>query len=452
MRSPIRLAVVPLAVALAASVATAVQPIESLDCQYVLVVDACQKKLLVYPVGLAAAANTIALDGDLAGSFAPGGVDFATVPEYAASYVFLTQGPFLRVLHQAELTTPRLVDLEQDLGLTGIWLFRVHAAEPVQINGVTRYPLYAVGGRSGQPWLLVFDQEALLAGELVPSEVLLASGPLCDDPLDCSGVGIDVAAGAYPAVGGVQDARVSMLKAVGGMAYQFFYSVTLHEDLTFDVFLDPANAEGVPLSASLPLSLGVDYDSFGLQAWGVFQTSGTVADLTGGGAACALPGDPTDVEVWGPGVGLDHSNYLFVTTNVPDGADLLLAYPADECPGDSAAGAELTIGAVPQALALSSDRSNTPWVYTVNRDYGISARHLLLTSDGGSGDRIEVDEALDIPLDGCPYEVTIRDPAYNDSCETFPTQSPKPPRIDCDEDPDDPRCAEKEEPVDFGEE
>lgn len=459
MRSPFQVVVPALVAVAAASVAFAVSPLPPLDCQYVHVVDPCQKKLLIYALGDDQPAYELSLDDDPAGQYDLGGIDFATVPEYGSSFVFVTQGPFLHVRHQALLALPRLVDLEQDLGLGGSWLFRVHAGEAVEIGSVLRYPLYAIGALSGEPWLLVFDQEALLAEALDPdaafdpAAALLASGPVCVDGVGCAGIGIDVAAGSSPAVGGVQGAYASVLNVADGSAYQRFYEITLHEDLTFDVSFDAANEEGLPFSASLALSLGLDYDSLGLQAYGAFQTSSVIADLSDGGDdSCPLPGDPTDVVVWGPGPGLEHDHFHFVTTNDPYGEDLLLGFPVGECPDGNESAIELQIGAMPQALAVDSDTSTTPWVYTVSRDHGITAFHLRLSSEAGEEDRIEVDGVLDIPVDGCPYEVTIRDPSYR-VCEDFPDGTPKPPKVDCEEDPDDPRCADrdKEKPVDLQE-
>lgn len=451
MWSPTRVAVLGVVLTFAASVSLAERPLEPLECQYVHVVDPCQKKLFVFDVEPPQIQHGISLDGGDAGAFDPGGIDFATVPEYGADFSFVTQGWFLRVIDQTEDTPQRTVDLRDLPDLSDFWSLNVDAATPVLINSENRYPLYVVGGRAGEPWLAILDQEVLLAETLDPSALVLASGPLCLDGAECVGGAMDIATSGFLLGAGIQEAYASVFNVVDGLAYQQFYRVDLQVDFTFNVVLEPWNDEGEPFSASAPLALGVDYDGDGLQPFGVFQTSSVVADLTNGDSSCPLPGDPTDVAVWGPGSGLDNPFFHFVTSSDPGGPGLLLGFPAGECPSDSEEFLTLQVGGLPHALGLSSDTSSTPWVYTANKEHGISAVHLWISPDGSIGDRIRIldDSVLDLPFEGCPARLSIRDEGVID-CADFPVGEPKPPKVDCDVDPDDPRCSKTH--VDFGEE
>lgn len=451
MRPPARGALLVLVV-LTIFGALSARPVAAAECQYAHVVDPCSKALLILGVEPPSLEHGIPLGQDEVGQCEPGGVDFSTVPGYAADYSFVTQGWFLRVIRQTAAEPWRTLDLRGIAGLSDLWLLNLEAAAPIPLEGENRYPLYAVGARSGQPWLVVFDQGALLAETLDPAALVLASGPVCVDGVDCAGVGVDVAVSGSLDGDGSQEAYASVLNITGGLGYQRFYRVDLHADATFDVVFDFWNEEGEPFSASAPLALGVDYDGGGLQPFGIFQTSSVVADLDDRTASCALPGDPTDVAVWGPDSDLKHPYFHFVTSSDPSGPDLLLGFPAGGCPYDDGGYLVLPVGGLPHAVAVSSDTSTTPWVFTANKEQGISAVHLSISSEGGV-DLVEVlgDSVPHIDLEGCPARLSIRDEAYT-SCP-FLYGEPKPPKVDCLVDPDDPRCVDRDNkmPVEFGE-
>jgi hypothetical protein len=56
-------------------------------------------------------------------------------------------------------------------------------------------------------------------------------------------------------------------------------------------------------------------------------------------------------------------------------------------------------------------------------------------------------------MEGCPTRLVIRDEEVT-RCAMFPVGDPRNPKVDCDEDPDDPRCSDppddKTHPVDLG--
>jgi len=409
------------------------------DCQYVQVVDQCRKSLLVLDVGGDEILGRVALDEGAAGQFMPGGVDYASVPGYDDIYSFVAQGPFL---HVVDLTRPspwRTFDVAFDGGLPGIVLSRVHAADPVVVDSQPRYPLYAIGSLAGEPWLVLLDQEALLAEPLDPAAVLLSAGPIRQAG---AGVGLDVAAGWPSAGGAIQEAYASVLDQPDGDYRLRFYRIPVGEDFSFEGFLDPWNDEGLPFDGSALRTNGLDYDGSGTQPFGVFQTSRVARNLSSGESSCTLAGDPTDVAVWGPGSAMEHADFLFVTSRNESGGDLLIGFPALECPDGNPASLTVALDGLPRALALSSVTSDTPWIYTANRYESITAVHLQLSSSSADGDRIDLLESFDVTVEGgCPYAVAIRDESFYE-CADFSSgnQEAKPPKVDCEADPEDPRC------------
>jgi hypothetical protein len=410
-------------------------------CQYVVVIDEAQNGLCILNVGEQEGVGGVSLDWGDAGEYQAGGVDFTTVPGSSERITFVAQGPFVRVV---DLTRPSPfinLDLDSQFGLTGIGLKRLDAAEPVSIGGVLRYPLYAAGSLAGLPWIVVLDQEALLERSTV-SQALLFAGPLDPNGDEYAGVGLDVAAGGPPAGEGVQEAYVSVLEKPDQEQWLKIYRLVLHEDFSLDVSLDPWNDEGVPYDGSAPRANGLRYDRTGTRPFGVFQTTSVVKDLSNGESSCALSGHPNDVAVWGPDSGMESPEYLFVTSVTPLGSDLILGFPAGGCPDGGADTLSFPVSGFPRALALSSTTSSTPWIYTAHRFGQIGALNLALSSDS-EGDRIEVLESFFLPVNGGPADVAIRDEAHQVCLEIYEwawESDPRLPKVDCDEDPDDPRC------------
>jgi hypothetical protein len=424
-------------------------------CQYVLVVDEENKGVFILNVGETHFAGGVGLDEGEEGEFQPSGVDFATVPEVSDRVAFLTQGRFLRAL---DLTwaVPRLtIDLESQLGLDGIILRGLDAAEPIDIGGELRYPLYVTGHVAGSAWVLVFDQEALIERSTI-SEALLSAGPLLPDCEECDGGGIDIAAGGPPAGEGVQEAYVSVTEMIDLQLRLKIYRLVLHDDFAFDVSLDPWNDEGVPFGGSASRVNGLGYDRTGTRPFGVLQTTSLVQDLSDGSDWCELPPYPNDVAVWGPDPDMENPEYLFVTSATALGSDLILGFPAGGCPDGAANTLSHSVSGFPRALALSSTTSRTPWVYTAHRFEQIGALHLELIRDSQTEeDRIEVLDSFVIPVDdGGLIDVAIRDEQHYECLrlgEWSPDKDPMSPKVDCDEDPDDPRCIDRGRGVvDFG--
>jgi len=415
------------------------------DCQYVLVVDEARKGVRILNVGEDAITGGVGLEADEAGDFAPLGVDFTTVPEYSDARAFVAQGPFLRVIDLTRWKPLFTLDVEGEFGLAGIRLTRLDAAEPVSVGSEIRYPLYATGSRAGTPWVLVLDQEALMASSTL-SSALLAAGPVHADCEDCAGVGLDIAAGGPAASGGIQEAYVSVLDDSDAAQWLRIYRLVLHDDFSFSVSLDPWGDESLPFDGSAPRANGLDYDGTGTQPFGVFQTTAVVKDLSNGESSCSLSGHPNDVAVWGPVSEMEHPDFLFVTSVTPLGSDLILGFPAGGCPDGGAASLSFPVSGFPRALALNSVTSRTPWIYSAHRYGQISALNVRLSTDGETGDRIDVLESLVILVDGGPAAVAIRDESHHECLDLgswMPAQEARPPKVDCLEDPDDPRCAKR---------
>ena len=315
-------------------------------CQYAHVIDPCAKKAFVLNAGETEATCFVTLDQGPAGAYEPRAVDHATLPRQGAFCSFVSQGPFLRVISpyyidlsgydpEVGLGPTGTVDLAAELGLAGIELAGLHAAGPAEIDGRTRYLLYAAAtlrGATDQPWIVVFDQELLAPAAFDPANSLWAAIPLCPAGSACEGQAIDVAAGAR-LPDGSQELFVSLLVPVEGQPVQRFLRVVFQASGAHEVSLDPWNDEGLPFDGSEPGALGLEYESLGLTAHGVFQTSSVVSDLHDGSRSCELgPGDPTDVAVWGPGAELDDAYVQFVTVSSGSEEGSLFGYPESVCP------------------------------------------------------------------------------------------------------------------------
>ena len=417
-------------------------------CQYAHVVDPCGKKVFVLDAGETEPTCFVALDEGPPGEYEPRGVDHATLPGENDFWSFVSQGPFLQVLHPefiwgdeqetiAGILPSRTVDLEADLGLAGIELAGLHAARPVVVNSQVRYFLYAAGTRVGEttePWLVVFDQQELLTdGEFDPTATLRFATPLCPGEPDCEGTAVDVVV-SVPLPGGSQEVHVSVLAQVDGQTVQQFRKVVIQESGSYTVSLEPWNDEGVAFDGSAPHALGLDYESQGLQPYGVFQTSSVVADLLDGETSCDLVIEPTDVEVWGPDTALDDPYVRFVSATNPYGVDTLYGFPEGGCPFSEyvpltvAPGALVHVtGEEPLALALSSDTDRQPWIYTANGSGGVSAVRVEIGDDPVEGDTIELLEQLEIELGGCPSAISFRDDRFKDCIIWLSPDIPDPP-------------------------
>jgi hypothetical protein len=402
-------------------------PAWSQDCQYAHVVDPCEKRVVILPVGDDSGAYKVHLDEGPAADYDPRGVALATAPGWEDFYSFVTQGPYLHIVDSAFsdnegiIDHVRTIDLLMDLGLPRVELTGLSAAEPIQFDGDTVYPLYVVGTLPGPPawaWYLVFDQEELL-NSMTPSDALLHVGPVSME----DGVAVDVAAGAALYGGTEQHAFVSALIDEAGVTTQRFYEITWIDGTGFSVSLDPGNIEGIPFAGSEPASLGLDYDSLGLEAHGVFQTSSVVSDLGDDpSSSCDLVDDPTDVAIWGPD---SWGGYVhFSTVSDPGGDGVLLAYAEAVCPYGGDGALVTAVSERPLSVALSSKTSNTIWVYTANGSGWVTALQVSIVPDD-VGATITMDDEFSVETLGCPAAVAVRDPAIG-ACTRGKVGDPKP--------------------------
>ena len=421
------------------------------DCRYVHVVDPCQGDLLIFNRGEAFTRYHIPLTDGIYGPFEPDGVDFATTPSERANYSFVTQGPFLRIIDHRLDQPWRSVDVELDLDVPGLYMTKIEAGAAIDVGGETVYPLYIAGrlvhpGYT-EPVVVVLDQQALLASPLNLSQVLIATVPICLDGAECRGTALDVAVGAALSGGDVrQQAYVSVMDIPGGIRRHRFYRVDWGTDGAFRVGLDPWNDEGVPYDGLGHRSTGLDFDESGQRPFGLFKTLGVVTDLLDGTRTCPIVGDATDIEVWGPGTDGPSSRVHFVTS-LAAGGDVLLAFPEGECPDGDGDDLEIPVGDFPRALAIESSDEGEIWVYTANKDHGVSAARIRIDADGS----LTLEGTLDIPFGGCPSDVTFRDSDLL-TCDAFrgdPDQEPggpDPPPDPCPPGSTDPACIEEDCP------
>lgn len=408
-------------------------PTWSRECQYAFVVDPCEKRVVILPVGGIDEAYQVRLDEGPAADHEPRGVALASVPGWDAFHAFVTQGHYLHIIDyelsnsDATIDDVRTIDLAGDLSLPPLELAGLYAADPVEINGENRYFLYLVGTEPGPyewPWFVVFEQQELLTGT-GPYHGLWYAERISTDP----GRAVDIAGGAAQDGDHFQEAFASVVSFGDYGFVQRFYRITVEDGVGFGAWLDPWNDEGTTFSGGEPDSLGLDYDSLGLEAHGVFQTSSVVSDLHTGESSCDLVGDPTDVAIWGPD---SWGGYVhFVTVSNGAGAGTLLGYDEGVCPYSDYGPPELapdalgiTVHSRPLSLDLSSDTSDSTWVYTANASGDVTAVQLSVVADE-SGATLTIADQFHVDTEGCPSAVVFRDPAHAE-CVTGKLGDPRP--------------------------
>lgn len=420
------------------------------SCQYAHVVDRCRQDLVVVEVGQGTEINAIDVGADIWGLYDVSGVDFSTVPG-RERMSFIVQGPYVRVIDQASGHVVRNVDAGVLVDLLDLLFSKLDAAPPVEVLDAsgqpqTQYALYLVGTRPGpEAYFVVLDQEAVLEGG---PDALLGWGPLCPPGDSCAGRAVDVTVGSQGSTAFAQQAFVTAVddEAGGGMR-QVFYELTRQAEANGPWTVLRADEDDLPWNGFAHRSIGVDFEDRGPVAYGILQTGEQVIRLDDGRRLCDLPGQPTDIMVWGPASGIDQANYLFVTYR--QGAeDYLTAFPADACPDDSLPSvATVPVGVTPLTLALSSTRSEIFWVYTANRDDGtLSTIRFRLWNDG-TQDRLDVEEQGAIDLNGtesgdaCPTHLAF-EAGEDGDCDAKepPKGGTSPPEPKC-LDEDDPDCS-----------
>jgi hypothetical protein len=379
------------------------------------VVDPCEKRVVILPVGDDAGAYQVHLDEGPAADYEPSAVALATVPGSGDFKAIVAQGHYLHTIDYSMSNTDGTIDDIQTIdileAIPGFPLFEVnalYAADPIELDGETYYLLYLAGTFSGtdsQAAVFVFDQEVLLNWPYDPDPLIMAGFPL-----GTAGEAVDVAVGATTEGGHKQEAFASVLNVEGENLVQRFYRITVEDGQTASASLDPWNDEGIPFTGTEPGSLGLDFDSLGLEAHGAFQTSRIVADLYTGESTCDLMYDPTDVAIWGPDSWGGHVQFTTVSNQIGQGA--LLGYADGVCPYGGEGALTMAVDSRPLSLALSSDTGDSPWVYTAFGSGSVLAIQVSIVADE-TGAAITVLDQFPVDTDGCPSDIVIRDPAYN---------------------------------------
>jgi hypothetical protein len=421
------------------------------QCQYAHVVDPCNKRVVILPVGDFSGAYQVWLHDGPAADYEPRGLALSTLPDFEEFWAYIGQGPYLHRLsywmshEDGTITNFDTIDLAAELpfGLSAMEITGLYAADPIMINGETRYLLYAVGNKPGpvpEPWVMIFDQDELSHWPN-SSNLLWAAFQIGE----IGGTAVDVAVGATTDGGHRQEGFVSVL---GADFTHRYYKIILEDGVGPYFALDPWNEEDVLwFDGSEPGSLGLDFDSLGLEAHGVFQTSQVVSDLYTGEASCDLVDDPTDVAIWGPD---SWGGYVhFVTGSAGGRTGTLLGYPEGGCPYRRYQPNQIDPDALvrptearPLSLALSSDTSASLWLYTANASGSVGAFQISIVANE-TGASIGVGGTEVVITEGCPSSVAIRDPAYT-ACVSGGMGDPRPPSCGtpkyCEDNPDAPEC------------
>ena len=421
------------------------------EWSYLNAVDRTGKEVVIVRVGQDSILSRIWLTDQ---PYSPYGVTFGSSWESNCGGIsFATQGPLLRVLDHTMPVPRATLNVEQqypEYGLTSLYLRRLAAERFSASDGTEIDLIWVVGERSVDahyPWLLVFDETALLAEPLAADSALVAAAPLCTG---CAGVALDVAVRAPVAYSGEQEAFVSVLLQSEPELYQRFFHAVLHEpdqdhdDYWLEVSHHPTIEDNVVFDGTSPFAFGVDYGTYeGDQVpFSVLKSTAAVIDLSTGVPSCPLSGSPADVVVSSPAE-LENRSYHFVITD-DNGDGYLLGFPVgSDCPDGGADSIQVPIVTFPQASVLVSESSDTPWIYVVGAGTGISGVHLELAYDEQTGDQITLLESFVIEESGyytsvaatrtCPDKTT----PWDDICDDPEYQ-------------DDPHCDDDDDPIPQG--
>lgn len=380
----------------------------------VWVVDPCEQKVWRIDATTEQVVGFVDLsDGDPAGTPEPTGLTFSSIPGAGAEWVFVAQGPLLRVLRADTGELVRTIDLATALGLPGLTLERLDAAPARRAkdpfgNPYWQSTLWITANREvapgkNEPRFVVLDQDELVKGT---PHYLVGDGSLCP-PEDgsCGYRALDIRVTSGKSGNLVQTALVSALAGAGRDRVAL---LSVSRDLSPEghwrvrlLRIEESSATTAPFD-------GVDAPQARPGGHAAIQGRARVVHGIDAGAWCEMPDPVTDVAIWGPGPrgrvdgGRDARFYHDLVLLAPGGgaAGSLVSIPAGTCvdPGDPAT-ARTSVGRFPAGIALTSRLRDDAMILVANRDDG-TVSIIGFDELGGS-------EARTLALDpaACPTDI-----------------------------------------------
>ncbi len=323
-------------------------------------------------------------DGDPASAPDPTGLAFSSVPGAGAEWVFVAQGPYLRVLRADTGALARTLDLATALGLPGLELYRIDAAPARWAKDPLGNPRWQstlwitanleIAPEKNEPRFIVLDQDELIAGTPF---YLVGHGSLCPPENDSCGYrALDIRVTSGKTAYLVQTALVSAVAGPGGEDVALLaVSRDLSPEGPWRVRLlrrEKSSATATPIN-------GVDAPQARPGGHVAIQGRSRVVNALDAGAWCAMPDPVTDVAIWGPGPrgrvdgGKDARVYHDLVLLAPgSGArGLLVSIPAGTCvdphdPGTT----QVEVGRFPAGITLTSRLRDDAVILVANHDDG----------------------------------------------------------------------------------
>jgi len=400
----------------------------SVTCHYIQITDSCANRLWVYAKASNSSSVTYWRSISLGGYVLPSGVALSTVP--GSLHSFVTDGEALHVVLFTKDKNPVVYTRYPDelTGISGLKLQKVAAARPVKTDeGGTQdpqYALYVVGhapyAGGWQPYLIVLDQEALIAGASSAAQLVLGTTPLCDPP-GCKGKSLDIAVSGpqvaeeeFSPDASTQFAYASVIFDEGsGVERQAFARITRTNAAhgPWSVTVDPQDVDPATWEGSVTRVGGVAFENDGNDAYGVFQSSGAYTRL-GGGPSCAIAG-PLDVAMLGP-VNSLAGTIGFVSSAEVGSSEGKLTAIAGDCPGQTGfTGDEVVVFDKPIAVGFGGQNPDSQVsVYTINRAlHKLGRVEATITDPGGATavtfGSVDTTTISDPQVQGCPTDLAV---------------------------------------------
>jgi len=349
--------------------------------------------------------------------FGLGGVAFASLPGYERTHLFVAEGDKINVYYIEQMVRTELdellwdyddapiqlppvkwtIDIGNELGISDLELGRIATgrwvgveAGPGQIFG--QAALYLVGTRpNDKAYYIVLDQQWLIEGNPPNGGTqVYGFGQVCSGPTECTiSQALDIRVGDLSSATYTEEAYINTVQRFGTTDIQVSYrlergipstSFTLTPQ-SGSLWLDPDNPSQPPKVASS----GLRFAPGSHDVYVPRKFEETVRNLTDSSESCVLPGEPTDVATWEPGVASTASRYLFVPTWDGTSGSLEIL-PAGNClPNPLTATLSIPIGAEATSLDLYPVDDNELWVLVVSAgDQLFEAIHLEFDSPGGA--------------------------------------------------------------------
>lgn len=391
---------------------------------------------------------TVSLGSGAWSAHEPSSITFSTHPKSDHNTSFVTQGGYIHVIENHDVSPWRSLPLADICGVD--FLINDLAVAPAGIvdpvTGGNVYWTLAVGSRDAgthqEPHFALINQLDLIETD-ADNFPIVVQGSICDGGGTCSGTATRVTARNLPS--GSVEFHVSIVDPQPGTNNaQRIVRLEIAPDGSFSSAM--VDDDDVPFGGNVPRQQGLDYDLNG-DHYATYQTQSEIVDVATGTSSCSLAGDPTSMATWGPqSSGTLLGTYHFITLD-DNGNDALVGVPAGACPG-SPGSISLPLGLDARAVAISSREDNRFWIYAGTRGGTLYRYDFVLAQGSGVSHFPWVMSSVSRSSD-CVVDITIERVPTMGCGESHCGLADCDPGDDCEFDPDlNPHCTDTTPPSD----